>query len=148
MPVNLLDTDYYLVERVDAQGFIRVTRRVRPFENELEVEFACNPVQRVLDAEVRSRCSLLIDTRVVVGRNDPASETMFAKHRQAMIVGFVRVALLVRTPAGLLHVQRLLSNDRSDARAFANEEEAVAFVKGRSLPGAGGPDRSRSPKGA
>jgi hypothetical protein len=139
LPVTLLDTDYYLVERVDAQGFVRVTRRVRPFESELEVENACNPVQRVLDAEVRTRCSLLVDTRIVVGRNDPASETMFAKHRRAMIVGFVRVALLVRTPAGLLHVQRLLANDRADARAFANEDEAVAFVKARPRPGSGPP---------
>ena len=125
MPVNLLDTDYYHVERVDAQGFIRVTRRVRPFESELEVELACNPVQRVLDAEVRSRCSLLIDTRIVVGRNDPASETMFAKHRQAMIVGFIRVALLCGPRRGCF-------TSRDSCRTIAPMPERLRMKRRRS----------------
>jgi hypothetical protein len=47
-----------------------------------------------------------------------------------MLLRFKRVALLVRTPAGLLHVQRLLASDRADARAFADEQEALAFLRG------------------
>jgi hypothetical protein len=103
---------------------------MRPFLSEEDVDEACDPVQAVLDREGRERCVLLIDTRVVAGRNDPTSEQIFARHRREMILRFKRVALLVRTPAGLLHVQRLLASDRSDARAFADEVEAVSFLQG------------------
>ena len=128
MATTLLDSDFYLVERVDARGLIRVTRKVRPFLSEAEVELAFNPLQRVLDTEGRERCVLLVDTRVVAGRNDPASEAMFAKHRRATLVGFKRVAMLVQTPVGMLHVQRLMVQDRSDAKVFSDEAEAIAYL--------------------
>ena len=128
MAVTLLDSDFFLVERVDTRGFIRLTRRERPFLSEDEVVGAFTPLQRVLDAEGRERCVLLVDTRVVAGRNDPASEAMFAKHRRATVTGFKRVAMLVQTPVGALHVQRLMVQDRSDARVFSDEAEAITYL--------------------
>lgn len=126
----LHESDFYRVERHDDPEHVRVIRKVRPFLSEQDVEVACVPVQSTLDGEARDRSVLLIDTRVVAGRNDPASERMFERHRRDMILGFKRVALLVRTAAGLLHVQRLLASDRADARAFADEQEALAFLRG------------------
>ncbi len=128
--VVLHESDYYRVERVAAPSHLRVTRKVRPFLSAQEVDLACDPVQAALDREGRERSTLLIDTRIVAGRNDPTSEQMFERHRREMLLRFKRVALLVRTPAGLLHVQRLLASDRADARAFADEQEALAFLRG------------------
>jgi hypothetical protein len=135
LPTAVLhESDFYRVERVDDPAHLRVVRKVRPFLSEVEVDQACIPVQQALDAQVRERTVLLIDTRIVAGRNDPNSERMFERHRREMILRFKRVALLVRTPAGLLHVQRLLASDRADARAFADEQEALAFLRGVEPP--------------
>lgn len=127
--VSLLhDSDYYRVEQLEGH-VLKVTRKDKPFLTREDVETACDPVQRTLDLAVRSRNAILIDTRSVVGRNDPASEKMFAEHRIQMVEGFRAVALLVKTPTGLLHTQRLLREGKSDGRVFLDEAEALKFLR-------------------
>ena len=36
--------------------------------------------------------------------------------------------MLVQTPVGMLHVQRLMAQDRSDAKVFSDEAEAIAYL--------------------
>lgn len=133
MAVVLHESDFYLVERV-RPGVIRIVRRVRPFLTDADVAEACEPVQRALDLEGRHRCSVMIDTRPVVGRNDPQSEGMFAHHRDRMVQGFKRVALLVATPAGRLQTSRLLPKHLEHVKVFMDEKEALEFVEGLGPP--------------
>lgn len=133
MAVVLHESDFYLVERV-RPGVIRIVRRVRPFLSAADVEQACEPVQRALDLEGRTRCCVMIDTRPVVGRNDPESESMFAHHRDLMVRGFKRVALLVATPAGRLQTARLLPKHLDHVKVFMDENEALEFVESLGPP--------------
>lgn len=135
----LHESDFYRVEQLEGR-VLKVTRKDKPFESRQDVEAACVPVQRALDLAGRALYTILVDTRQVVGRNDPQSEAMFADHRRLMVEGFRAVALLVKTPAGLLQTQRLLREGGSSGRVFLGEEEAVAFLRG-------GPPPSKPPRG-
>lgn len=128
MSRTLHESRFYYVELTEA-SILKVVRKNQPFEKPEDVDVACNPVQRVLDAMGRASHCLLIDTRDIVGRNDPTSERMFADHRKRMVVGFKGVALLVATVAGKLHTMRLLGEDRSPAAVFLHESEALAHLR-------------------
>lgn len=142
MTLRLLhESRFYHVELVE-QAIIKVIRKNQPFEKPEDVDIACNPVQRVLDAVGRPTHCLLIDTRLIVGRNDPTSERMFADHRKRMAVGFRGVALIVATSAGKLHSMRLLSEDRTRAEVFLDELDALAFLRAVSKPGSKPPGRA------
>lgn len=136
----LHESDFYRVEQLDGR-VLKVIRKDKPFESRQDVETACVPVQRALDAAGRANHAVLIDSRAVVGRNDPQSEAMFADHRQRMVEGFRAVVVLVKTPAGLLHTQRLLREGGSSGRVFLDEEEALAYLRG--APPSSKPPRSK-----
>ncbi|MBC8067754.1 MAG: hypothetical protein IAG13_05415 [Deltaproteobacteria bacterium] len=93
------------------------------------------PVQEELDRLGRGSHGLLIDSRDAPRRNDPAYESWFAKHRVKMIIGFPRVAVLVKSMAGLLQTQRLstdggLTNVNPHVRSFNHEADAWAYARG------------------
>ncbi len=126
----LLQNDYYRVERLPLVPVVKVARSAVPFETVDDVERGCAPVQRALDLEGREKVGLLIDTREALGRNDPKSEQIFAKHRKLMVLGFRRVAILVSTPTGLLHTKRLLTTDQTHThtQVFMDEREALTYL--------------------
>ena len=130
-PLVVHESDYYRVERLGEHEVLRLTRKAKPFITKEDVERACRPLQLVLTRVGRGRLQLLIDSRKVVGRNDPASEANFLYHRCEMVKGFARCAILVATPTGKLHAQRLLSEDgtaSSSVKVFLDEAEALAFL--------------------
>jgi hypothetical protein len=124
----LHESRFYQVE-LSERAIIKVVRKNQPFEKPEDVDIACNPVQRVLDAIGRPTHCLLIDTRLIMGRNDPISERMFADHRKRMAVGFRGIALICATSAGKLHSMRLLSEDRTQAEVFLDELDALAYLR-------------------
>ena len=135
----LHESDFYRVEQLEGR-VLKVTRKDKPFESRQDVEAACVPVQRALDLAGRALYPFLVAPRRVAGRNDPQPGAMFAAPPPLMGGGFRAVALLVKTPAGLLQTQRLLREGGSRGRVFLDEEEAVAFLRG-------GPPPSKPPRG-
>lgn len=97
-----------------------VVRLARPFASPAEVETACAPVQRALDALGRGDHCLLLDTRDARGSNHPDYESWFAAHRVRLLQGFRKVAVVVRTAVGKLHSERLMTRD-------GNRDQAVLF---------------------
>ena len=133
-PTCLVLNAHYTLIAEPGQFVLRLTRSTTPFASAREVNEACEPVQSALDAAGRSRCSLLIDSRNGPPRNDPEYEANFQPHRQRMVVGLRRVAILMRSAVGKLHAERLLrDSDRVPGRVriFLDEEEALAFLRGR-----------------
>ena len=77
----------------------------------------------------RYRNVLLIDFRDAWGRNDAAFEQTVAPFRTETTRGFRRVAVLTRSLAGQLQVQRLAREDGVEAlRCFDAEDAAIAWL--------------------
>jgi hypothetical protein len=126
------ESDFFRIERLANPMVIRITRLATPFRDAEDVEKACRPLQDCLNLLGRARMRLLIDSREAVGNNDPASEANFAAHRKAMSAGFPRVAVLVKSTIGLLHVKRLLASDGTPHIIVFNEEaDAMAYLIGK-----------------
>ena len=132
MPATVLHTsEFYRVEMLLGERVVRVVRNARPFSNARDVESACAPVQVVLDSIGRASHALLVDSRAVVGRNDPTSEDAFADHRGRMLRAFSAAAILVQTATGKLQSERLLrAQGAGHVRVFLREQDAVLFLEG------------------
>lgn len=124
------ESAYYRVEVLAIPKVVKVTRTSRPFESEEMVNIACDPVQAALDAVGRRSHRLLIDTRAAMGNNDPTYERWFESHRRRMLLGFPRVALVMRTVIGKLHAERLLAAAKLDKppRVFLDEGLALRYL--------------------
>ena len=73
---------------------------------------------------------LLLDLRGgPPGRNDPEFERAGEEFRNSLVDGFDRVAILVRTAVGKLHIQRLGREVGRAPAIFMDEGEALAFLR-------------------
>jgi hypothetical protein len=73
---------------------------------------------------------LLVDLRGgPPGRNDPEFEQASEKWRMSLAEDYERVAILVRTAAGRLHIQRLGREIGRAPSIFMDEAEALAFLR-------------------
>jgi hypothetical protein len=125
-PSAVGEAPFYEVE-VDATQ-VRVTRTARRYELVSQVR----PSFDAIDDELRTidpeQCSLLIDLRRIVGRNDPEFEAELAPMRRELLGKFGRAALLVRTAIGKLQLERYLSSDGIEATVFSDEDEAEQWL--------------------
>ena len=72
---------------------------------------------------------LLLDLRGgPPGNNDPEFERAGADWRRELASGFERVAILVRTAVGKLHIQRLGREAGRMPAIFMSEAEALAYL--------------------
>ena len=124
------ESSYYRVEVLALARVIKVTRLATPFGSQAAVNLACDPVQDALDAAGRRTHGLLIDTRLAIGNNDPDFEKWFEVHRRRMLLGFPRVALLVKSAIGKLHVERLVTAEKLERapRVFLDEGLAMRHL--------------------
>ena len=75
------------------------------------------------------RRALLLDLRESPSRNDDSFEATLKPHRQRMLAGWRKVAVVVRSVAGRLQVSRHSREDGFGVRAFTSLEEATAFLE-------------------
>jgi hypothetical protein len=61
-------------------------------------------------------------------RNDAAFERAMAPFRKRMQLGFRRVAIVVASTIGRLHIQRLAVDDGIQLTAFVDPSEADAYL--------------------
>lgn len=124
----LHSSDYFRI-RV-ANQVVEYVRSALAFESLGEIEEEMRRVHLAMANLHRAKMGLLCDLRQVVGRNDPEFEVVFKKHRQALQKGFFRVAVLVNSVTGMLHIQRLANEDGDrHLRAFTDSEKAMAWLQ-------------------
>jgi hypothetical protein len=121
--------------RIDEYPELRVLRYTRndvlfPTLADLERVFA--ETSRELDRLGRERHAMLVDLRAAHGSNAPGFEEAMARARRGLLAGFPRIAVLVKTAAGALQMQRHAREDGANMRVFQDEAEALAFA-GESL---------------
>lgn len=133
---RVYENDFWIVELLPGR-LVWLTRLTRPFASKDEVDSACEPVQRALDEIGRATASIVVDSRAARGSNDPAYEQWFARHRATLPQGFLRAAILMRTPVGALHSERLRREDGNTSLGVLHDVQAVSAFLGIDLP----PDR-------
>jgi len=93
-----------------------------------ELAVACAQMCDWLNPFERASLDLLCDMRLGPPRNDVAFERAMAPFRKRMQVGFRRVAIVVASPIGRLHIQRLAVDDGIQLAAFLDPSDANAYL--------------------
>jgi hypothetical protein len=125
--IELHRTKYFVVTRIPGSLLIEVRRTSEPFGSLDEMRSEFERVNAILDSAGRISANLIVDTRDAPPRNDPAFELAFQPIRSAMLSGFRRVAILVKTTAGRLQVERHLRLDGVEGRVFVDEVDARTY---------------------
>ncbi|WP_433926212.1 hypothetical protein AB3662_25125 [Sorangium cellulosum] len=126
--LEILRNAHYVVIVNPAMKLARVTRSAVPSESVAQFEEGWMEVSRALDRVGRDGLSLLVDLRSAVGRNDPAFEAAMLRIRPAVMRGFRRVAILVRTPAGALQIQRHFREDGVERMIGSDEARLLQYL--------------------
>ncbi len=111
-------------------GVVVVTRTACRYESTADIESAFAETTRWVNAVGASGkvTGLIIDLRQVVGRNDPAFESVIAPHRAAMYRLTPKNAVVVKTATGALQVKRHLEQDGVIAEVFTDLDEALTSM--------------------
>jgi hypothetical protein len=123
-------TRHFTVGGIPGTRIVRVTRSNEPFATIAELHESLRSLNAHLDSVRRASYRVLVDTRQAPSRNDPEFERAFAPHRAQMLAGFERRAVLVRSLAGKLQVQRHSREDAVDNQVFTEEAKALAWLSG------------------
>jgi hypothetical protein len=126
--VSRFVSPFFAVAQLPGVPILRIVRSPRAFASLNEMSQAWEDLNQRLDAMGREGFALLLDVRLVAGRNDLEFEHAFAPHRVEMARGFSRVAVLVISPAGYLQVQRHAARDRARMRAFSEASKAIDWL--------------------
>ena len=132
---KLLYGDPYVTLTVSAStGLYRFTRSPLPYPSIAEMQHGFMQLLERLHSLKPQRAALLVDMRLAPARNDPAFEEAQAQLRQRMLSHFDRLATLVASTTGLLHVQRFSRQDRIPVVGFVSEPAAVDYLLTGVLP--------------
>lgn len=125
---EIFKSEYITVQLEQEGQLVRLTRSAVPFPDPETLEQAWAPVISLLDRIGREGRCILSDLRLAPGRNEPAFEAALARVRKQIFHGYLKAATLVQSKVGLLHVSRLIREDRVDRMAFSDEAELFAYL--------------------
>ncbi|WP_437585320.1 hypothetical protein [Sorangium sp. So ce1000] len=128
--LEILRNAHYTVTVDPAVHLARVTRSAMPSESPEQFEERWMEVSRALDRVGRNGLCLLVDLRAAQGRNDLRFEAAMQRLRPIVMRGFRRVAMLVRTTAGALQIQRHFREDGIDRMIGSDEAQLLDYLRG------------------
>jgi hypothetical protein len=109
-------------------GIARVTRSATPPPPAAEMAASYTALSAAMRRSGARR--VLLDLRGgPPGRNDPEFERAGEEFRKSLADRFDRIAILVRTAVGKLHIQRLGREAGRAPAIFMDEGEAIAFLR-------------------
>jgi hypothetical protein len=126
---NLHEDAFFRVEHAPDMDVHRVARTSRAFADIAECERAYGGVERALSS-IPTGGKLLLDIRDAPPRNDPEFEAIVKRVRDRIFGRFLRVAVLVKTAAGRLQVQRMQQGLPGSVAIFDNEDRAFDHLLG------------------
>jgi hypothetical protein len=127
----IADTRYFRLSLDPQRMLVRWARTNIVLESVDEYEQMTHATVLALLPIDRPKHAMLIDLRDAPLRNDPGFEEINRRFRRDLHHGFARSAVLVRTRAGMLQINRHTSEFPGEVRghrAFMVEEDAVAFL--------------------
>lgn len=112
------------------RAVVRLCRTSAPFDTIPQMEQQYARVFAELDRIGRRGMRLLIDLRRAPGRNDPAFDLAMKRVRPKLFAGFTRVAILVQSTVGALHVTRHAREDGLEALVSTDEARLFEYLLG------------------
>jgi hypothetical protein len=126
--VELSRSDQFIARCDFRKRFVLLYRTNVPFNAVSDLDVAFAGLERGLAGVTKSAFGLLVDTRDGPVRNDPVFEVAFERHRRKLFAHFAKRAVLVRTAAGKLQVQRHAISDKLDVLVTDQEDQALAYL--------------------
>lgn len=133
---SLYETEYLTIEYEPERDLLFLRRTAIPMPGPAELPALFTGMLNEL-ADYAGK-PLLMDLRLGRGNNSPDFERTMKEQTMRVRAVFTNVAMLVRTTAGFLHVQRMARERGERApRIFVDEVEALASLDAvrRGLPG-------------
>ncbi len=125
---TLWENEHVRLELDELQGVLVFTRSAEPFAT---IDAARDAFDAMVDAAMAvdsTRYGLLVDMRAPVGRSDPEFERATSKARARLIGRFPRWAILVRTAAGRLQMQRIARENGDPLQVFDDPVAALEYL--------------------
>jgi hypothetical protein len=121
--------DEYVTVLADPDGqVVRVVRTTIPHPSPQVMEHSYLQGALALDRYGRKGRGLLVDARNAIGRNEPEYEAPLRRARERNDAGFLRIAVLLRTSAGMLQLMRLSDEDGTVRLITTNEQDAIRYL--------------------
>lgn len=137
--------DEYATVIADPDGIVvRIVRSPVPHPTPQVLEDRYMQVTRAMDRYGRLRRGLLLDMRHAVGRNEPEYDEPLRRSRQRNDAGFARIAVLLRSQAGMLQLMRLSDEDGTVRLITMNEGAAVDYLRYGTVPAEARPPTGRN----
>ena len=120
---------YMTLEVEPARRLVRLRRSSASYQDLSTLRESLDTLNLQLKNVERAEYAMLQDLRDARGRNDEQFETVMTRERKRMHDGFRKVAIVVATQVGRLHVQRHIGQDsEATARVFLDEAEALRWL--------------------
>ena len=113
-----------------SRSVVRLSRTTASFVTIVQMEQKYARVFAELDRLGRRGLRLFIDLRRAPGRNDPEFDRAMKRIRPKLFAGFVRVAILVQSSIGALHVARHAREDGLEALVSTDEARLYEYLAG------------------
>src|SRR5438270_838228 len=105
--MQMARTAQWILERDVGTNYLRARRTAVPTGGPDDLKLAFDTLTKAIGSVDRSHLGLLVDAREGPLRNDAEFEAAARPWQTAMMAGFARVGVLVKTPAGKLQTERL-----------------------------------------
>ncbi len=133
---ELARNEYAVITR--EVGFVRVRRTAKPMPIQANraTDDLIDAFRMTVPLRERKNMGLLIDSRDAPLLSDDDTGTAMKPVMAEMLLGFARVAILVRSALGKLQATRRsreeAADDRRPVSVFSDEPSAIAYVLGQS----------------
>ena len=132
----LLYSDAYLsLQHHPEASHVRLIRSGKPFASVSRVSASMRACAKALDEIDVSELGILLDWRLSPLTTDPVLLKHVVHQSDAFAAAFLRRALLLATPVGVMQSQRIARTiDHAKPVLFDEESEAIAYAKGGRSP--------------
>lgn len=121
--------DEYIAVFADLSGkLVRLQRSNLPHPTPADFERSFRQAAVAVDRIGRTDRVMLIDVREALGRNEPEFDAAMRRIRPIVEAKMLRVAVLLRSSAGLLQMKRINQEDGVWRMLTMNEQEALDFL--------------------
>lgn len=120
--------EYLTVFAVVPGKLVRVQRSNVPHPTPVDLERSFRQAALAVDRIGRTDRVMLIDTREALGRNEPEFDAAMRRIRPIIEAKMLRIAVVLRSSAGLLQMKRINQEDGVWRMLTMNEQEALDFL--------------------
>ena len=125
---TLMEREEFAVEVNDDLRVVCIRRKPGGAMGDAAVDTSLGNLHELFGDPKFRTYGVIIDLRDIVGDNSPEVEARMMRVRNGIMEHFSRLAILVRTQAGLLQTQRMRAPD-ADNHAFRDAEAALHFAQ-------------------